>query len=316
MSYHQLTSDERYMIARLLWQGYSHAEIGELLGRDPTTIYREVRRNRCNDGDYRAFKADSRTRARRRESRRRWYFTDQELALALYLIRKDWSPQQVSDWLRKNHILSISHQTLYRVIWYDRFYGGTLYKHLRQGGKRRRKRYGSADFIGVMRGKRHISERPAGAENRSRFGHWEIDTVIGANDGHCIVTLVERKSRYTLIGKLRARTTKELNQKVIKLIQREMTLVRTITSDNGTEFHQFKKVERKTGALFYFCTPYHSWERGTNENTNGLIRQYFPKGESMADITQRDCDRVAKKLNTRPRRILGVRTPEKCHAAA
>lgn len=316
MKYRQLTSEERYMIARLLWQGYSVQEIAEVTGRHRSTIYREVERNRCNDGGYRAFKAQTRTQRRRRESRRRWYFTDQELGLAIALLRQDWSPQQVSDWLAKHGILSISHQTLYRYIWYDRFYGGTLYKRLRQGGKERRKRYGSADSRGVMRGKRHISERPSGANNRSRFGHWEIDTVIGANDGHCIVTLVERKSRYTIIGKLRARSTAELNRRLVQLIEREMLFVRTITADNGTEFHQFKKVEDATGTRFYFCTPHHSWERGTNENTNGLIRQYLPKGKSMAHITQRDCDRIAKKLNTRPRKILGVRTPEECLAAA
>ena len=167
-----------------------------------------------------------------------------------------------------------------------------------------------------MAGKRTLCERPLGADNRSRLGHWEIDTVMGSHDGHCIVTLVERKTRYSLIGKLRARTTAELNGKVIKLIEREMRLVRTITADNGTEFHQFRKIESATHALFYFCAPYHSWERGTNENTNGLIRQYLPKGKTMAKVTQRDCDRIAKKLNTRPRRVLGVKTPEECYAAA
>ena len=161
-----------------------------------------------------------------------------------------------------------------------------------------------------------IDMRPTEVEKRLQLGHWEIDTVISGKDSHCIVTLVERKSRYTLIGKLRARTTEELNRKVIQLIEREMIHVRTITADNGTEFHQYEKIERVTGTQFYFCTPYHSWQRGTNENTNGLIRQYFPKRKSMAHITQRDCDRVAKKLNTRPRRVLGVRTPEECFAAA
>ena len=316
MKYHQLTSKERYMIAQLLWQGYSVREIAELLERHRSTIYREIARNRCNDGGYRHFKAQAKTQRRRREARRHWYFSDQELSLAIRLIRLDWSPWQVADWLSRHRILNISHQTLYRYVWYDRFFGGNLFQHLRQGGKQRRKRYGSADSRGVMRGKRHISERPPGAENRSRFGHWEIDTVVGANDGHCIVTLVERKSRYTLIGKLRARTTDELNRKLIQLIQKRMKLMRTITADNGTEFHQFRNVEKKTGVKFYFCTPHHSWERGTNENTNGLIRQYFPKRESMKHVTQRDCDFVANRLNTRPRKVLGGKTPEEYLAAA
>jgi len=137
-----------------------------------------------------------------------------------------------------------------------------------------------------MRGKRHISQRPPDPDNRSRFGHWAIDTVVRANDRHCIVTLMERKTRYTIIGKLRARNTSEFNRKVVSLIKRDMHYVRTITSGNGTEFHQFNKIENKAGTKFCFCTPYHSWQRGINENTNGLIRQYLPKGKSMADVTQ------------------------------
>lgn len=316
MKHHQLTSAERYIIARLRLQRYPIAEIADILERHRSTIYREIKRNACNDGGYRAYKADSRTRARRREARRRWYFDDWQLGLAISLIREEWSPQQVSDWLQENRIVSISHQTLYRLVWYDRINGGNLYQHLRHGGKQKRKRYGAPDSRGVMRGKRHITERPPGAINRSRFGHWEIDTVMGAPDGHCIVTLVDRKSRYALIGKLRNRTTHELNRKVIELLEREHHIVRTITADNGTEFHQFQDIEQTVGADFYFCTPYHSWERGTNENTNGLIRQYFPKGVSMARVTQRDCDAVARKLNTRPRRVLGIKTPGEVYAPA
>ena len=315
MNYHQPTSGERYMLHALRMQGCNNAEIARQLGRHRSTIGRELKRNK-RIGRYRPDEAQEMTQGRRWKSRRRWYFSDQQLSLAIRLIREEWSPQQVSDWFKRHRIFSISHQTLYRYVWYDRVYGGTLYKHLRQGGKKWRKRYRSADSRGVMAGKRTLCERPLGADNRSRLGHWEIDTVMGSHDGHCIVTLVERKTRYSLIGKLRARTTAELNGKVIKLIEREMRLVRTITADNGTEFHQFRKIESATHALFYFCAPYHSWERGTNENTNGLIRQYLPKGKTMAKVTQRDCDRIAKKLNTRPRRVLGVKTPEECYAAA
>lgn len=315
MSYHQLTSGERYMLQALRLQGLNNAQIARAMGRHRSTIGRELERN-CYGRRYQPEEADGAARARRSKSRRRWYFSDEQLSLAIRMIRQEWSPQQVSDWFRRHRIFNISHQTLYRYVWYDRVYGGTLYMHLRQAGKKRRKSYGSADSRGVMGGKRHISERPAGAQNRSRVGHWEIDTVMGGHDGHCIVTLVERKTRYVIIGKLRARTTDELNRKLVSLIEQHMYRVRTITADNGTEFHQFKKVEDTTGARFYFCTPHHSWERGTNENTNGLIRQYLPKGKSMADVTQRDCDKIAKKLNTRPRRILGVRTPEECYAAA
>lgn len=215
-------------------------------------------------------------------------------------------------WERQFHI---SHETIYRHVWYDRRYGGYLYTHLRQSGKKWRKRYRSVDFRGVLPGKRHLSQRPPGAENRSRIGHWEIDTVIGANDRHCIVTMVERKSKYTLIGKLKARTTAQLNRKVIKLIHRQARKVRTITADNGTEFHAYEDIENDTHAISYFATPHHSWERGLNENTNGLIRQYLPKGKSMANLTQRECNAIATKLNRRPRKLLGFKTPEQIYAA-
>lgn len=216
--------------------------------------------------------------------------------------------------LRLDGRLYISHETIYRYIWRDWANGGFLFTFLRQHQKKRRKRYRSNDSRGVLPGKRHISERSPGAENRSRIGHWEIDTVIGANDKHCIVTMVERKSGYTVIGKLKARTTAELNRRVIKLIRKQSRKVRSITADNGTEFHAYDQIEQVTDAIFYFATPYHSWERATNENTNGLIRQYLPKRISMAHVSQRDCETIANKLNTRPRKRLGYRTPEECYA--
>ena len=313
MKYHQLTAEERYMLAALLWQGHNYSEIARQLGRHRSTVMREVRRNLCNDGGYRAAKAIRRTQARRHQARRKWHFADHHWQMVISLLRLEWSPRQISGWLARHRVFSISHETIYRFIWYDRFYGGTLYLHLRQAGKKWRKRYRSVDLRGVMPGKRHISERPRGAEHRSRVGHWEIDTVIGDRDQHCIVTLVERKTAYTLIGKLKARTTDELNRRVVQLLQGQRRTVRTITADNGTEFHQFREIETRTGARFYFATPHHSWERGLNENTNGLIRQYLPKGQSMAHLTQADCDAIAHRLNTRPRERLGFLTPEQCY---
>ena len=150
-------------------------------------------------------------------------------------------------------------------------------------------------------------------ENRSRVGHFEGDTVLGSADKHCVLTLVDRKTGYTLIGKLRSRTVREVNRRAIGLLRGSRRRVRTVTVDNGTEFHGHEKIEAATEARFYFATPYHSWERGTSENTNGLIRQYLPKRESMAGITQRDCERIARKLNRRPRKRLGFRTPEECY---
>ncbi len=311
--YHQLTTDERYTIAALRMQRKSLSEIARELGRHRSTISREISRNRTNAGIYTACKAVSRTARVRRESRRKWYFSDLELQMVISLIRLDWSPEQVSLWLNKHRILSISHSTIYRYIWYTYFFHGTLHQHLRQYRKKRRKKYRSRDSRGVLPNKAHISERPKSAENKSRIGHFEIDTVHGSNDLHSVVTIVDRKSKFTIIGKLEARTCDELNRKTIALIKRQVKQVRTITADNGTEFHGYAEIEKATGVKFYFANPYHSWERGLNENTNGLIRQYLPKGKSMKHLTQKDCDKIALKLNRRPRKILNLQTPEEVY---
>ena len=188
---------------------------------------------------------------------------------------------------------------------------------MRQAGKRRRKRYGAHDSRGRLAGKRHISERPAEVEERSVVGHWEIDTVKGDDQArHSVLTLVERKTGYLEVGKLARHTAAEATRRTVELIGRHEGRVRTVTADNGSEFHSYAEIEAATGALFYFATPHHSWERGTNENTNGLLRQYLPKRKSMAQVTQADCDAIAAKLNSRPRTRLGYRTPEECHVQA
>lgn len=204
----------------------------------------------------------------------------------------------------------MSHETIYQYIWRDKAAGGQLWRHLRQSIKQRRKRYKAYDSRGRLAGKRHISERPKIVETRRTREHIEIDTVIGKGSKDCIVTMVERKSGYVLIGKLKDRTTRSLNKRTIQLLNREAAVFKTITADNGTEFHQYPEIEKATDVRFYFATPHHSWERGSNENTNGLIRQYIPKGASMKDLTQQQCDRIAKKLNTRPRKRHGFKTPE------
>ncbi len=166
------------------------------------------------------------------------------------------------------------------------------------------------DSRGRLAGKRHVSERPAAALRRQAVGHWEIDTVMGTGNDHCIVTLVERATGYLMIAKLAARNMDEAARRTIDLVRKHPAKFPTITADNGTEFHSYKEVEMATGVKFYFSTPHRSWERGTNENTNGLIRQYLPKRTSMARITQRDCNAIANKLNRRPRKRHDYHTPE------
>lgn len=312
MTYRQITSGERYMLAALRTQGCNASQIARVLGRHPSSISREIRRNGCNDGAYRPSKADRRTRGRRSRSRRNRRFTGDDIRLVEGLLPHLWSPEQVAAWLKRHGMLSISHETIYQHVWRDKRRGGRLHEYLRCAGKQRRKRYGRYDSRGRLAGKRHISERPASVEQRSEIGHWEIDTVMGTGSKDCIVTLVERKTGYTLIGKLPDRSKQELTARATWLIRKHTSRFQTVTADNGTEFHDYKRIEEQTGVCFYFANPHHSWERGTNENTNGLIRQYLPKGMSMGDVTQQDCSFIADSLNHRPRKRLGFRTPKEC----
>jgi len=314
MTYRQITFEERYTLGLLRRRGLTPAAIARVLGRHRSTIGRELARNRtAHDGAYRPQLADWYARGRRSRSRRNRRFTAAELARVRTLLCQQWSPEQVAGYLRRHQLLPISHETIYRYIWADKRQGGQLYTHLRGARKQRRKRYRSYDSRGRVAGKRPITERPAAVETRTQVGHWETDTLLGAGRP-CLLSMVERKTGYVVLGKLRARTTAEVNRRATRLIRRQRRPVRTITADNGTEFHGYTAIEQATAARFYFATPHHAWERGTNENTNGLLRQYLPKRRTMAHLTQLDCNAIAARLNHRPRKRLGFRTPEECYA--
>src|SRR5215212_5821556 len=300
------------MLAALRRQGLNHADIARSLGRHRSTVCRELHRNSTRaDGHYRPSTAQERTNGRRSRSRRNLRFSAEDFSLIDGLLCRQWSPEQVAGHLAREGLLSISHETIYRHVWRDKKEGGALYTHLRGARKRRRKRYGAYDSRGRLAGKRMISERPAEVETRGRVGHWEADTVAGSGSKDCVATLVERKTGLVLVGKLKDRTAGALSQRMTRLI-RGAGRVETVTADNGTEFHDYKQIERRTGATFYFARPYHSWERGSNENANGLIRQYLPRGVSMAGLSQQQCNAIARRLNTRPRKRLGFRTPLEC----
>ena len=311
MKYIQLTSDERYMISRLKWQRFSQADIARILARCPSTISREIRRNATtHDGVYRAEKAIQYTNARRSRSRRNRQFDALEFKQVIALLKRRLSPEQISGLLKKRRELSISTETIYAYIRHDRRSGGRLYCFLRQAGKRRRKRYRSPDSRGKLRHKRSIHERPPGATNRSRRGHWEGDTVMGAYATKpCVLTLVDRKTGFLMIGKLTDRTVESTNQRLRQLMARAPARFKTMTIDNGTEFHGYKDVEETSDTRFYFADPYHSWQRGSNENVNGLIRQYLPKGTSMEELNQHQCNAIATEINNRPRKRYGWKTP-------
>lgn len=316
MCYRQITSDERYLISTLRQRGFNPSQTATILGRHRSSITREIRRNATRaDGAYRPFTASERTRGRRSRSRRNTRFTPQQWRCVHRWLRWQWSPEQIAGRLRHDGAWTISHETIYAHIWYDKARGGSLFRDLRCATKQRRKRQGSYDSRGRLAGKRMITERPPVVDRRTTQGHWEVDTVVGTGAPDCVATLVERKTGFTMLGKLRNRTSRGMTYRLRRLVRRAPHAFKTVTADNGTEFHDYRSLERTTGLTFYFATPYHSWERGSNENLNGLLRQYLPKRTSLAGLTQRHCDALARRLNSRPRKRLGYRTPEECFHA-
>jgi transposase, IS30 family len=309
-SYRQLTQEERYIITAHRMSGNSMAEIARLMDRHPSTIGRELRRNTTtHDGGYRAEKAHSYATARRRRCRRGARFSAEHMARVAGLLRRRWSAEQISGVLKKTGELSISIETIYRRIRWDKKVGGSLWRHTHIMSKFGCKRYGRVDSRGVLPGKRHISERPVEVEERKRLGHWEGDTVMGSDMRHCVLTLVERTSGYAIVKKLKARTKNEVTKAATRAIRKHCRRFKTITFDNGTEFHDYRLLEERFPVKVYFATPYHSWERGSNENFNGLLRQYLPKGTCMSMVTQAQCDHIVDDLNNRPRKRLGFNTP-------
>ena len=306
MSYKQFTRDDRVRLAVLLKTRAKRDKIGRILNKDPVSIWREVRRNSVN-GDYYPYKAHNKARERKVHRQKR---IENDKNLRKYVLKKlklYWSPEQIAGRLRRDKIV-ICHETIYvYIILHKR-----LKKYLRcQKGKYRR-RHGTIprEKARELEKKRWIVERPEIINQRQRIGDWEGDTIIGKERTKRILTHVERKSLYLFGDKLDVVTAEIVAQKISERLRKLPRRKRqSITYDNGTEFSSHEIIERETGATVYFANAYHSWERGTNENTNGLIRQFFPKRSSFAKVTQKDVDRVVKLLNHRPRKKLNYLTP-------
>ena len=293
---------------------WSNAGIARALKRSPSTICRELERNKkATDGFYRADLAHSYATTRRRRERRGFHLAPHFWDDIVTLIEQDWSPEQISNFLRLNGSCTVSHETIYQFIYADEKLGGTLVQHLRIVTKTHRKRYRSRDSRGILPGKRHISQRPPEVETREQLGNWEADTVVGSDLHHCILTLVERKSGFAIIKKLSSRTAACVTRAALDAINEHQANFKTITFDNGTEFHGYEIFEQRFPLKCYFATPYHAWERGSNENLNGLIRQYIPKKVSMETVTQEYCDAVSNMLNSRPRKRHGFRSPQEVY---
>lgn len=308
MNYSQLTENERYQISILLKLDKSQKTIAQLLGRHPSTIGRELKRNTGKRG-YRPKQAQSQSDKRRSEAPKYRKVTDEVANNISLLIRKELSPQQVAGYLAKQKIVSLHHETIYQLIYADKASDGDLHRYLRIASKPYRKRYGSNDRRGKIKNRRCIEDRPAVVDRRHRIGDWEGDTIIGKNRSGALLTMVERKTLYTLIVKLTGKNAELLAEAAIKHMTEIKDQVKTITLDNGLEFSAHEKISRALEADIYFAHAYASWERGTNENTNGLIRQYFPKGTDFNDVTDEQVAYVMDRLNNRPRATRQFRTP-------
>lgn len=308
--YRQLTCAERCQIHALKARGDSNTLIARQLGRDRRTIDREVKRNSGKRG-YRHQQAQNKADKRRHQAKPHLL----KLTLTLRqlvrekLTQEQWSPEQISGWLNREGLACVSHERIYQFIWSNKELGGDLYTHLRRRARRYQKRVNGKTTRGQIIGRVDISERPAIVASRSRIGDWEADTIVGKGHRGAIVSLVERKSRYTKLIKVPRSTAKVVEAAITRALKPLKKLVHTLTFDNGKEFSCHLAVGQALSAETFFATPYHSWERGLNENTNGLVRQYFPKKTDFATITDAEVARVEYLLNTRPRKCLGYNTP-------
>jgi IS30 family transposase len=304
--YTQLTQEERYQIYILKKAEYSQAEIAELLERDKSTISRELRRNRGLKG-YRPQQAHD-LALRRRYDKVQPRIGGQVWQQVEALIHEEWSPEQIVGRLEDEQGVCISHEWIYQYIYADQRSGGDLYHYLRCQ-KPRRKRYGAYDRRGCIPNQVSIDARPAIVDARRRIGDWEGDTVIGKGHRGALVTLVERKSLYTVIRAVLRKTAKAVRNAVRQGLTIYKDRVLTITYDNGREFADHEGMAIDLETRIYFAHPYASWERGLNENTNGLIRQYFPKDRDLTTVTEHEIKQAMDKLNHHPRKSLGFRTP-------
>jgi len=304
--YTQLTQEERYQIYALKKAGHDQAEIAELLERDKSTISRELRRNRGLKG-YRPQQAHN-LALRRRYDKAQPRIGNPVWQLVEALIRDEWSPEQIVGRVAMEQGVSISHEWIYQYVYADKHSGGDLYRCLRCQ-KVRRKRYGVYSRRGTIPNQVSIDERPTIVDSKRRFGDWEGDTVIGKGHRGALVTLIERKSLYTVIRSVIHKTAAAVRAAVVDGLSPYIDRVHTITYDNGREFADHEGMASDLETRIYFAHPYASWERGLNENTNGLIRQYFPKDRDLRTVTTREIEKAMDKLNHRPRKSLGYRTP-------
>ena len=308
MHYKQLTENERYQIYIMKKAGHHQESIALALDRNPSTISRELHRNKGLKG-YRPVQAQHFSDSRRQGAHIQCKVNDEVRVWIIKLLRQELSPQQVVDYLRREKRLSLHHETVYRLVYADKAEGGDLYQHLRIVSKPYRKRYGHYDRRGKIKNRISIEARPLIVESRTRVGDWEGDTIIGKGRQSALLTLVERKTLYTVIARLTGKRADLLAETAVRVMRPLADRLHTLTLDNGVELAQHEQIARELHADIYFAHPYASWERGINENTNGLIRQYFPKDTDFSQVSDADIAHVMERLNNRPRKSRGCRSP-------
>jgi transposase, IS30 family len=306
MNYKQLAREQRYQIYALKKAGQNQSQIALVVGCHKSTISRELQRN-CGQRGYYPLLADKAAHKRHREAYHPRITTETWQQVEL-LLGQQWSPEQITGRLKLERVPSVSHERIYVYIYADKRRGGTLHSHLRSQ-KKQRKRYSGYIRRGQIPNRISIEERPKIVATKGRFGDWEADTIVGARHKGGILSVVERKSKLTRLSKLATKAAAEMKYACVALLAPLAARVHTITVDNGKEFCDHKHIAAGLQARIYFAHPYASWERGLNENTNGLVRQYFPKKYEFARISEKDLQQVEDLLNNRARKTLGYRTP-------
>lgn len=309
MGYKHLTLSQRCEIKAYLKCGKSQTFIAEQLGVAKCTIGRELKRNQGKRGGYDPHKAQESADIRKERfcKNRRFTkpvrdFVDDKLT------KEQCSPEQIVGYCQKHEIPMVSIERIYQYIREDKKNGGTLYTHLRHQLKHRKRPVSGKKE--VIKNKKSIDERPEILLTNEEFGHFEVDLIVGAEHKGAIVTVVERKTKFLFMKKLRGKNAKELSKSLIDLLLPYKGCIKTITSDNGTEFSRHEEISKKLECEFYFAHPYSSWERGLNENTNGLIRQYIPKGTYFEKVSHEKIKEYQYKINRRPRLTLNFEEPK------
>jgi len=309
-SYSHLNRDQRCQLNTLLKRGDTQKKIAEELDVHRSTIGREIKRNKGKKG-YRFKQAHEKaTKRRTKASNCRSKMTPETIALIESKLFLQWSPEQIAGWLKKEeHLCTVSHEIIYQHIWKNKRNGGILYKQLRHNGKKYNKRRPGQAGRGCIPNRIDIDDRPKIVEQKCRVGDWELDTIIGKGHKGAIVSMVDRASKLTKLFVVPRRTAQCVGQALKTKLGPLQDFVLTLTADNGKEFANHEEVSQHLEANFFFAKPYHSWERGLNEHTNGLVRQYFPKSMAFDELTQEQLEEVEILLNNRPRKVLQYRTP-------